>query len=128
MTSRMRKDSTTQDYRIAISGEGEFGSLGYDWADKPHRLVYDLCGEVDALKKTIIEHELLSGLLYRALSYYDDPELYFDIFKTSEKQDLSPNYDISEVKGEQKPGRIAREALDERDEKYPDLTLRFHDE
>jgi hypothetical protein len=50
----MREGSTTDDYRNACSGEGEFGSLGYDWADKPHRLVYDLCGEVDRLRASLI--------------------------------------------------------------------------
>lgn len=49
--SRMRPGSTTEDYRNATSGEGAFGSLGYEWSDKPHRLVYDLCGEVDRLRE-----------------------------------------------------------------------------
>ena len=47
---RMRDDTTTQDYRMALSGEGAFGTLGYEWSDKPHRLVYDLCGEIDHLQ------------------------------------------------------------------------------
>jgi hypothetical protein len=53
--ARMREGSTTDDYRAALGGEGDFGSLGYDWSDKPHRLVYDLCGEVDALRAEIAE-------------------------------------------------------------------------
>lgn len=53
--SGMREGSTTDDYRDAMSGEGEFGSLGYEWSDKPHRLVYDLCGEVDRLNDVIAE-------------------------------------------------------------------------
>ena len=32
------------DCRLAPSGEG---SRAYDWADKPHRLVYDLCRAVE---------------------------------------------------------------------------------
>lgn len=52
---RMREGATTEDYRRAISGEGDFGSLGYEWADKPHRLVYDLCGEVDVLRRLLRE-------------------------------------------------------------------------
>ena len=55
MTARMRDGSTTDDYRNALSGEGEFMSLGYEWSDKPHRLVYDLCGEVDALRAQLTE-------------------------------------------------------------------------
>lgn len=41
----------TSDYRLAPSGEGP---LAYVWDDKPHRLVYDLCGEVDALRAEIL--------------------------------------------------------------------------
>jgi hypothetical protein len=39
------------DYRKAVRGEGEdeFLSLGYQWEDKPHRLVFDLCDRVDML-------------------------------------------------------------------------------
>lgn len=37
----------TQDYRLAPSGEGP---LAHEWKDKPHRLIYDLCGEVERLK------------------------------------------------------------------------------
>ena len=35
----------TYQCRIAISGEGE---RGWEWQDKPHRLVYDLCRQVEA--------------------------------------------------------------------------------
>ena len=58
---RMRDGATTDDYRNATGGEGEdeFMSLGYEWSDKPHRLVYDLCGEVDYLKSEL--HTLQSG-------------------------------------------------------------------
>lgn len=34
----------TKDYRIAPGGEGE---LAATWADKPHRLVYDLCEHIE---------------------------------------------------------------------------------
>jgi hypothetical protein len=36
----------TFDYRRAISGEGPHAA---DWDDKPHRLVYDLCREIERL-------------------------------------------------------------------------------
>lgn len=52
-TARMRPETTTDDYRNALMGSDEFGSLGYDWDDKPHRLVYDLCGEVDHLRQQL---------------------------------------------------------------------------
>jgi hypothetical protein len=51
--ARMREGATADDYRKAVDGEGEFGSLGYEWSDKPHRLVYDLCGEVEHLQSLI---------------------------------------------------------------------------
>jgi len=35
----------TYQCRIAIAGEGE---RGWEWQDKPHRLVYDLCRQVEA--------------------------------------------------------------------------------
>ena len=37
----------TKDYMLAPSGKGPWA---YTWSDKPHRLVYDLCGEVDRLR------------------------------------------------------------------------------
>lgn len=49
----------TYDFRLAVSGQG---CLAYQWADKPHRLLYDACSiiereaalrqsQTDALKK-----------------------------------------------------------------------------
>jgi hypothetical protein len=60
----MRPDATTDDYRAAVSGEGEFGTLGHEWSDKPHRLVYDLCGEVDKSAARIAELETALVDLY----------------------------------------------------------------
>ncbi len=37
----------TWQYRIAPAGEGE---LSFTWKDKPHRLIYDLCGEIERLR------------------------------------------------------------------------------
>ena len=34
----------TFEARLAISGEGP---RAYDWSDKPHRIVYDLCREIE---------------------------------------------------------------------------------
>lgn len=55
----MRPGTTTDDYREALQGLGEFGSLGYEWSDKPHRLVYDLCGEVDHLHAILAQHGIV---------------------------------------------------------------------
>lgn len=51
----MRRGTTTNDYRAAIGGEDRenMWSLAYEWEDKPHRLVYDLCNEVDNLKSKL---------------------------------------------------------------------------
>ena len=34
----------TFEARLAISGEGP---RAYDWSDKPHRIVFDLCREIE---------------------------------------------------------------------------------
>lgn len=39
-------------YRFAIGGEGDLAGA---WADKPHRLVYDLAGEVERLQGALLE-------------------------------------------------------------------------
>ncbi|MCO4101093.1 MAG: hypothetical protein HEQ38_17200 [Gemmatimonas sp.] len=41
-----KEEVNTADYRNAVSGEGP---LAYTWHDKPHRLLYDLCTELDTL-------------------------------------------------------------------------------
>lgn len=43
-------DFKTRDYKDAPSG---VGPMAPDWADKPHRLVYDLSHEVDVLKRLL---------------------------------------------------------------------------
>ena len=44
--------TTIQDYRNAMSGEGP---LAAQWIDKPHRLIWDLCGEVELLQDIVDE-------------------------------------------------------------------------
>ena len=59
----------TDDYHLAPSG---IGPLAADWKDKPHRLVYDLVGEVERLQKLLwLRHdpEHFAGL------YGDDGEM-----------------------------------------------------
>ena len=41
----------TQEYHLAPSGEGPHAAT---WEDKPHRLVYDLCGEIDHLHQRLM--------------------------------------------------------------------------
>lgn len=38
----------TKDYRSALEGRGPMAS---QWADKPHRLVFDLCDEIERLRE-----------------------------------------------------------------------------
>lgn len=47
----------TNEYRAAPGGNGPHAA---DWMDKPHRLVYDLCDEVDRL--TVAVEEMVSLL------------------------------------------------------------------
>lgn len=42
----------TYDLRRAISGEGP---RAYDWRDKPHRLVFDACREIEALRGEVAD-------------------------------------------------------------------------
>jgi hypothetical protein len=45
--SQMDPGCTPDDYRAAVSG---VGPKAQEWVDKPHRLVYDLAGEVKRLQ------------------------------------------------------------------------------
>jgi hypothetical protein len=38
----------TYEARLAVSGQGP---LAYTWEDKPHRIVYDLCREIERLSR-----------------------------------------------------------------------------
>lgn len=44
--SKLYPGTTTNDYRNAPGGDDP---LGATWKDKPHRLVYDLCSELERL-------------------------------------------------------------------------------
>lgn len=51
----------TAEYRAAMSGSG---SQAANWNDKPHRLVYDLCIEIERLRASNARLvEALKGLL-----------------------------------------------------------------
>ena len=54
----------TFEARLAISGEGP---RAYDWSDKPHRIVYDLCREIE---KNAAERDRLRGAI-ETISYYN---------------------------------------------------------
>jgi hypothetical protein len=40
--------------RLAVAGEGEWA---YTWTDKPHRVVYDVCREVERLTAALAKLE-----------------------------------------------------------------------
>ena len=52
-------DWTTDDYRNSIGDtkNPDFFSLGYQWADKKHRHVYQLCNWVDDLNRQLAERD-----------------------------------------------------------------------
>ncbi len=45
----------TREYRLAPSGEGP---QAFNWNDKPHRLVYDLCAEIERLNNELDTHKV----------------------------------------------------------------------
>lgn len=49
---------TTDEYRHAVAGSHDAPSiLRFNWADKPHRLVYDLCAEIEILKRQLAQYK-----------------------------------------------------------------------
>jgi hypothetical protein len=45
--------ASLKDYRSLPNGDESFGGLAYEWKDKPHRIIYDLCGEIERLRKIV---------------------------------------------------------------------------
>lgn len=60
---------STDEYREGPLG---FGTLGHTWRDKPHRLVYDLCDEVDALRETVKSLVVAAGRMRDGWAEGDD--------------------------------------------------------
>lgn len=50
-------ETTTDDYRAALAHEGN-PILVLNWKDKPHRLVYDLCNEVERLREILDANQI----------------------------------------------------------------------
>lgn len=61
----------TYAFRRAMCGEGfeSFLSPGYQWTDKPHRLVYDACSEIERQAHLIAEQH---NALVKCLALIDD--------------------------------------------------------
>jgi hypothetical protein len=57
--TRMDPEATLYDYWSAPGGEVETAGLSHQWQDKPHRLLYDLIGEILHLRASLSEAEEL---------------------------------------------------------------------
>jgi hypothetical protein len=54
------KPFDTRSYRLAPSGEGE---QAHQWKDKPHRLIYDLCTEIERLQILLLQQNQPDALV-----------------------------------------------------------------
>mgnify|MGYP003426348881 CR=1 FL=1 len=63
----------TFDLRRAVSGQGP---RAYDWSDKPHRLLYDACREIEQQSSRIqqLETELAATREANDTFEYDEPD------------------------------------------------------
>jgi hypothetical protein len=75
----MREDATTDDYRRAPGG---VGPLAGEWADKLHRLIYDLAGEIGTLRA---ENARMKALLQA----WVEPWNGFDDVQTARRTDYA---------------------------------------
>lgn len=55
--TRMCPEATLDDYWAAPGGDVNVGGLSVQWQDKPHRLLYDLIGEILHLRKDLADAE-----------------------------------------------------------------------
>ena len=68
---RLKPGCTVTDYIDAVQGT-EDSQLAQEWSDKPHRLVYDLCGEVQAQDAEIARLRTSKAELLGAAKKYQD--------------------------------------------------------
>lgn len=50
----------THDLRLGVAGEGPYA---YDWKDKPHRLVYTACAQIEANARLIAQAWLIPEMV-----------------------------------------------------------------
>lgn len=62
----------TAEMRMAISGEGP---RAYDWSDKPHRLVYDLCSAIEQRAQEETDTDILLSILLQTIKARPDQTL-----------------------------------------------------
>jgi hypothetical protein len=60
---------STDVYREASLG---FGAEAHNWRDKPHRLIYDLCDEIDALRDSLVALVVAAGRMLDGWAEGDD--------------------------------------------------------
>lgn len=67
------REINTADYRNAPSG---IGPRAAEWKDKPHRLVYDLCTEVERLREAIsaMHDDAVNADEYREIQQKENAE------------------------------------------------------
>ena len=95
-------DHTTQEYRESLSAPDtdDMFTLAYQWQDKPHRHVFDLCNWVDRLE--------------RKLAIYEKALRSIEELKCEEGQEDENIYMlIGEAIGYTKAATIARRAREE---------------
>ena len=68
----------TFEARLAIGGEGP---RAYDWSDKPHRIVYDLCREIErnAAERDRLREALRDGRRLWAIAQDDRVRLLIQL-------------------------------------------------
>ncbi|CAB5220009.1 hypothetical protein UFOVP237_53 [uncultured Caudovirales phage] len=99
----------TYELRMAVTGhrKDDFLSYGYQWTDKPHRLVYDACREIE---RQADEIERLRGIINddRLEGAADEIErLRKEVERIADLTERWPDFLISQV------NEIARAALKE---------------
>lgn len=80
---------TTFDARMAIAGEGPHA---YEWTDKPHRLVYRLCAEIE----TAPDHEAaISDLRRQVEAERSASEIVTDALRQAQARALTAESSLS---------------------------------
>ena len=76
----------TFEARLAISGEGP---RAYDWSDKPHRVVYDLCREIEknAAERDRLRESLRCGRRLWAIAQDDRVRLLIQLEQCEKRHD-----------------------------------------
>lgn len=82
----MTDDIVMEDYRNAPSG---IGPLAHEWRNKPHRLVYDLCSEIERLRALVAIGDDLAYWLEDYATFDDDDSrarLHIKVWKHYRKE------------------------------------------